>query len=86
MDFTILFFLFLVISSLQPVIRQRMLEASRARMLRQLEVKRNSRAIALIHRQERLSFLGVSACSLHRHQRLGRDFARHQADQSERAH
>jgi ClpP class serine protease len=35
-----------------------MLEASRARMLRQLEVKRNSRAIALIHRQERLSFLG----------------------------
>ncbi|GAB4472968.1 MAG: ATP-dependent Clp protease proteolytic subunit [Anaerolineales bacterium] len=58
MDFTILFFLFFVISSLQPVIRQRMLEASRARMLRQLEVKRNSRAIALIHRQERLSFLG----------------------------
>ncbi|PWH13792.1 MAG: hypothetical protein DDG59_13915 [Anaerolineae bacterium] len=58
MDFTILFFLFLVISSLQPVIRQRMLEASRARMLRQLEVQRNSRAIALIHRQERLSFLG----------------------------
>ncbi len=58
MDFTILFFLFLVISSLQPVIRQRMLEASRTRMLRQLEVKRNSRAIALIHRQERLSFLG----------------------------
>lgn len=58
MDFTILFFLFLVISSLQPVIRQRMLEASRARMLRQLEARRNSRAIALIHRQERLSFLG----------------------------
>lgn len=58
MDFTILLFLFLIISSLQPVIRQRMLEASRARMLRQLEVKRNSRAIALIHRQERLSFLG----------------------------
>jgi ClpP class serine protease len=58
MDFTILFFLFFVISSLQPVIRQRMLEASRARMLRQLEVKRNSRVIALIHRQERLSFLG----------------------------
>lgn len=58
MDFTILFFLFLVISTLQPVIRQRMLEASRARMLRQLEARRNSRAIALIHRQERLSFLG----------------------------
>lgn len=58
MEFTILIFLFLIISTLQPVIRQRMLEASRARMLRQLEARRNSRAIALIHRQERLSFLG----------------------------
>lgn len=58
MDFTILLFLFFIISSLQPVIRQRMLEASRTRMLRSLEMKRNSRVIALIHRQERLSFLG----------------------------
>lgn len=58
MDFTILLFLFFLISSLQPVIRQRMLEASRTRMLRSLEEKRNSRVIALIHRQERLSFLG----------------------------
>ncbi|MFZ5809771.1 MAG: SDH family Clp fold serine proteinase [Chloroflexota bacterium] len=58
MDFPILLFLFFIISSLQPVIRQRMLEASRTRMLRSLEIKRNSRVIALIHRQERLSFLG----------------------------
>lgn len=58
MDFTILLFLFFLLSSLQPVIRQRMLEASRTRMLRLLEAKRNSRVIALIHRQERLSFLG----------------------------
>jgi len=58
MDFTILLFLFFLLSSLQPVIRQRMLEASRTRMLRSLEAKRNSRVIALIHRQERLSFLG----------------------------
>ena len=58
MDFTVLFFVFLVISSLQPVIRQKVLEAARTRMLRTLEEKRGSRVIALIHRQERLSFLG----------------------------
>ena len=58
MDFTILLFIFLIISSLQPVIRQRMLEANRTKMLRSLEAKRGSRVIALIHRQEKLSFLG----------------------------
>lgn len=58
MDFTLLLMLFLIVSSLQPVIRQRLLEANRTKMLRSLEVKRGSRVIALIHRQERLSFLG----------------------------
>lgn len=59
MDFTLLlFFIFLIISFLQPVIRQRMLEANRTKILRSLEAKRNSRVIALIHRQERLLFLG----------------------------
>ncbi|NMC11574.1 MAG: hypothetical protein GYA34_01685 [Chloroflexi bacterium] len=58
MDFTFLLMLFLIISSLQPVIRQKILEANRTKMLRTLEAKRGSRVIALIHRQERLSFLG----------------------------
>ena len=58
MDFTILLFIFLIISFLQPVIRQRILEATRTKMFRGLEEKRGSRVIALIHRQERLSFLG----------------------------
>jgi ClpP class serine protease len=58
MDFTILLFLFIIISTLQPIIRQRMLEANRTKLLRTLEEKRGSRTIALIHRQERLSFLG----------------------------
>ena len=58
MDFTWLFFLFIIISILQPIIRQRILEANRNKMFRTLEEKRNSRVIALIHRQERLSFLG----------------------------
>jgi ClpP class serine protease len=58
MDFTWLFFLFLIISTLQPIIRQRILEANRTKMFRALEEKRGSRVIALIHRQEQLAFLG----------------------------
>ncbi len=53
-----LFWLFLMLASLQPVIRQRMLEAARVRLMRTLEHKRKSRVISLIHRQETLSFLG----------------------------
>jgi ClpP class serine protease len=53
-----LFWLFLIISSLQPVIRQKLLEAARVRQLRALEQKRNSRVITLIHRQETLALLG----------------------------
>jgi ClpP class serine protease len=58
MDFFSILWIFLIISSLQPVIRQRMLEAARRRILRELEVKRHSRVIALIHRQETLALLG----------------------------
>lgn len=58
MDFTWLFIIFIIISMLQPVIRQRIIESNRTRMFRGLESKRKSRVIALIHRQERLSFLG----------------------------
>ena len=53
-----LFWLFFIMASLQPVIRQRMLEASRKRLLHKIEQIRNSRVIALIHRQETISFLG----------------------------
>ena len=53
-----LFWFFFMVASLQPVIRQKMLEAARVRMLRRLEQKRGSRVIALIHRQETLRFLG----------------------------
>jgi ClpP class serine protease len=45
--------------ALQPVLRQRMLEAMRARVLRRIEEARGSRVIALVHRQETMSFLGV---------------------------
>jgi ClpP class serine protease len=55
MDVLWLFFIF---SALQPILRQRMLEAHRIRVLRRFEQKRHSRAIALVHRQETMSLLG----------------------------
>jgi ClpP class serine protease len=58
MDLLTLIFIFLIISSLQPVVRQRLLELARRRALRELEIKRGSRAIVMIHRQETISFLG----------------------------
>jgi ClpP class serine protease len=58
MDFFSLLWIFFIISSLQPVIRQKMLEVSRLRLLDKLERQRKSRVIALIHRQETLSLLG----------------------------
>lgn len=58
MDFLSLLWLFFIISSLQPVIRQRLLDAARQRLLEQLERKRKSRVIVLIHRQETMSLLG----------------------------
>ncbi|WP_322513420.1 SDH family Clp fold serine proteinase [Chloroflexus sp.] len=58
MDFLSLLWLFFIITSLQPVIKQRMLDAARQRLLEQLERKRKSRVIALIHRQETMSLLG----------------------------
>ncbi|HWQ15503.1 MAG TPA: ATP-dependent Clp protease proteolytic subunit [Roseiflexaceae bacterium] len=58
MDFFSLLWMFFIISSLQPVIRQKMLEAGRLRLLERLEHQRKSRVIVLIHRQETLSLLG----------------------------
>jgi ClpP class serine protease len=58
MDFFSILWIFFIISSLQPVIRQKMLEVARRRMFEQLEQLRGSRVIALIHRQETMSLLG----------------------------
>lgn len=60
MDFNILnlFWIFLILASLQPIVRQRMLEWARNRAIRNFEQKRGSRVILLIHRQETLSLLG----------------------------
>src|SRR5216683_6000250 len=50
-----LFFLF---SALQPALRQRLIEASRQRLIAKIESQRKSRVILLVHRQEQMSFLG----------------------------
>jgi ClpP class serine protease len=50
--------LFFLISALQPVMRQRYLEASRQRLIAKIERQRKSRVILLVHRQETMSLLG----------------------------
>jgi ClpP class serine protease len=50
-----MFFLF---SALQPALRQRLIEASRQRMIGKIEGQRDSRVILLVHRQETMSILG----------------------------
>ena len=54
-----LLWLFLIASTLQPLVRQRWLEGQRLRLLQKLEHQRLSRVITLIHRQEAMAFLGV---------------------------
>ena len=49
---------FFMFTALQPVLRQRMLEAMRTRKIARLEKERNSRVMLLVHRQETMRFLG----------------------------
>ncbi len=53
-----LFWILFMASAMQPVLRQKMLEAARQRMIAKIQKQRNSRVILLIHRQETMSFLG----------------------------
>ena len=55
-----LFWLFLIISTLLPALNRRLIEWQRQSLIRQIERKRGSRLITLIHRQEALSFLGIA--------------------------
>ncbi|GAB4294674.1 MAG: ATP-dependent Clp protease proteolytic subunit [Roseovarius sp.] len=58
MDMMQLFWLFFIISALQPVLQRRYLDAMRTRKLAQIERQRGSRVILLVHRQETMSLLG----------------------------
>ena len=53
-----IFWLFFMFTMLQPLLRQRMLEAMRTRKIAQIERDRNSRVILLVHRQETMRLLG----------------------------
>src|SRR3977135_2522027 len=53
-----IFWIFFMVTALQPVIRQRMLEAMRTRKIAQIESERDSRVIMLVHRQETMRLLG----------------------------
>ena len=58
MDFMTIFWIFIMLSALQPVLRQKLLESARQKLIAVLEKKRSSRLIVLVHRQETMSFLG----------------------------
>lgn len=55
-DFLWLFFLFMTVL---PMLQKRNVSTQRFRLLRQIEEKRQSRVISLIHRQEAISLLGI---------------------------
>jgi ClpP class serine protease len=58
MDIGQLVWLFFMLSALQPVLQQRLLESSRQRLISRIERRRGSRVILLVHRQETMSLLG----------------------------
>ena len=53
-----IFWLFFMLSALQPIVKQKLLEASRKRLIALIERERQSRVVLLVHRQETMSFLG----------------------------
>ncbi len=61
MDFRIfdILWIFLLLSSIQPIWQKRKMEYRRFRSIDEFQQKRKSRTILLIHRQESISFLGV---------------------------
>jgi len=48
-----------ILFAILPVMQQRRLQLERLRLMRELEKRRGSRFISMIHRQESLAFLGV---------------------------
>lgn len=58
MQLSDLLWLFVVFSLITPLVRQRMLESSRFRAIHRFEMRRRSRVITMIHRQESMNLLG----------------------------
>lgn len=59
MSFFDIFGIFLIISSVQPIIQKRIVESKRVTAIRNFEQQRGSRVIILIHRQESISLFGI---------------------------
>lgn len=49
----------LLAAALQPIVRQRLMEAARQRVLKPIEGNRGSRVILLVHREETMSLVGL---------------------------
>jgi len=58
MGFSDLFWLFFMFSALQPMIRQKLLDLARQRLIAKIERARGSRVILMVHRQETMAILG----------------------------
>lgn len=54
-----LFWVFLIFSAMFPAMQRRLLEEARARLIRQIERRRGTRLITMIHRQETIGFFGL---------------------------
>lgn len=59
MGFWDIFWIIFILSSLSPIVRQRVIEAERFRLIQLIERKRGSRVITLIHRQETMNLFGI---------------------------
>jgi len=59
MDFTHFFWVLFLIMTIWPMVKQQTVERARIGLIRKIEVKRSSRLITLIHRQEAISILGL---------------------------
>lgn len=59
MDVTQLFWLFLILSALQPLFARKILDMRRLSMIDRIQKTRGSRVILLVHRQETMSILGI---------------------------
>jgi len=58
MNLSNLFWIFFILSLVQPLLTRQYQQMARYRMLQQIERQRGSRVIAMIHREETMSFLG----------------------------
>jgi len=59
MDSAGIFWLLFFFLTIWPMLRQQKIERARLRLIRQFELKRGTRLITLIHRQEAISILGL---------------------------